>query len=96
MSARPSGGPRSDPGAVVGRRIRLFLDAGVDPGQLVEQAARDEAADEKVGGDDPDDDVRRLAEVRKLDQRAERDRDDDSNDPVFRSDIPGHSPFPFC
>ena len=77
-------------GAIVGGGIRLFLDARVDPRDFVEEAPGHQAGDQKINGDETDDDVRRARQAGKVDDSREPKRDDDSNDPIFRSDIPVH------
>ena len=88
---------RSQPRAVVRRRIRLFLDARVHVDHFIDQASHEQPAQQKICGDYCDDDIRGAGQVRKIDDHRKPKRDDDSNDPIFRSDIPVHSVLnPLC
>jgi hypothetical protein len=82
-------------GSVVGGRVGLFLHARVDVGELVEHAPGEESADQQVGGNDGHDDGRHVGQNLEIAKDAEPKRDDDSNYPIFRSDIFGQCRNPF-
>ena len=79
------------------QRITKFLqDRGVDPRRAVQEAPRQDARDQQIKGDHSGDDCCDPVEGSHVDEDAEHERHDNPNNPVFRSDIPGHAPKPLC
>ena len=75
-------GARSQPGAVVRRRVGRFLGGRVHARQLVQQAARGQRGDEQDHRRDSGDDRGQPGQRNEIDQRDQQDRDDDPEQPV--------------